>query len=576
MIEFLRLRNVGVIESAEFEIGPGLTVLTGETGAGKTMVLTAVNLLLGARLPAGLTTGKDTAVQGEWTVDRSSAFASQLDAAGVDVTDDELLLTRTLPKSGRSRISANGTVIPQSLLAQWAEDMVAVHGQSEQVLLRRKSRQRQVLDRFGGPAHRALTEAYRDAFSHFGDVAARLEVAQSSIGAVQDEIARLGEGLAAIEKVRPGVGEDNDLAERASRLTNLSVLQASAANALTALDGVDDSPAAAAIHGLHAAQRALESVGSIDDQLATIGSELKEAAILVQDVVAELTRYLTDLDADPDRLDAIQTRRADIAALTRAYGPTVADVLAWEQDAIQRLNELHGLADVSALLEEHRQARETLGRHAADLSQARRAVADEFATLVTAELQGLAMPSARLEVAINSAERPDDSTTIPLPSGQFVAFGPSGIDEVEFLLRPHAGADPSPISKAASGGELSRIMLALEVVLQDAATAPTMIFDEVDAGVGGQAAVEIGRRLQQLGQSVQVLVVTHLPQVAAFADQHLTVTKNFDGTVTSSNVENLDRAQRVAELARMLAGQSQSRHAVAHAEELLDLAQRRP
>lgn len=575
MIEFLRLRNVGVIESAEFEIGSGLTVLTGETGAGKTMVLTAVNLLLGAKLPAGLATGKDTAVQGEWTVDESSAFAAQLEAAGVGLADGELLLTRTLPKSGRSRISANGTVIPQSLLAHWADDMVAVHGQSEQVLLRRKSRQRYVLDRFGGPAHRALTEAYQDAFTHHTDVAARLETAQGSIGAVHDEIARLGEGLAAIEKVRPVVDEDVDLADRASRLTNLSVLQAAAANALTALDGVDDGSVGAAIHGLHGAQRALESVGSIDEQLAAIGGELKEAAILAQDAVAELTRYLTDLDADPDRLDAIQTRRADIASLTRAYGPTVSDVLAWEQSAIQRLNELQGLADVSALTEEWRKSREQLGRRAAELSQSRREVADQFAVLVTAELQGLAMPSARFEVAIKSAERSDDATTIPLPTGQFVAFGPSGIDEVEFLLRPHAGSDPSPISKAASGGELSRIMLALEVVLQDAATAPTMIFDEVDAGVGGQAAVEIGRRLQQLGQSVQVLVVTHLPQVAAFADQHLTVTKNFDGTVTSSNVENLDREQRVAELARMLAGQSQSRHAVAHAEELLDLARRR-
>ncbi len=571
MIEFLKLHRLGIIDDAHIELGPGLTVITGETGAGKTMVLSALRLLLGGKSDQGLAASKETSVQGGWLIDPTGPVATQLAQAGVELLDGEFLLTRTMPSEGRSRCSANGTIVPQALVAACSEDLIAVHGQSDQTLLRRSSKQRDVLDRFGGAAIASARDAY---FAAYAEVTALDEIYQSAVSSQAEqaaELTSLREQLEQIEAVSPVAGEDDALAETALCLGNLSQLQAAAASASQAIAGEDDE--SNAVTAVHSANKALEGVAEIDPALKDIYGQLREVALVLNEVGVDLSRYLADLDADPGELERIQSRRAELTSLTRRYGSTVQDVITWSQQAAARVEVLEQASNLVELAAKRDKARAKLATAATALTAERKRAGREFCVRVTTELQGLAMPHSQLGIAIRHRQPPAGQDGLPIAGLESpVAFGASGVDEVEFLLLAHEGATPAPIGKAASGGELSRIMLALEVVLSESASAPTFVFDEVDAGVGGKAAVEIGRRLAQLGKSSQVLVVTHLPQVAAFADHHLVVSKQSDGRVTSSGVESLDDSARVRELARMLAGQEESAHAAAHAQELLDLA----
>lgn len=576
MIEFLRLRHLGIIDDAQIELREGLTVITGETGAGKTMVLSALNLLLGGKTSTGLAAAKDTAVQGGWRIAASSNLLAQMREAGVAIEDGELLVNRTMPHDGRSRCSVNGTVVTQSTMADWAHDLVAVHGQAEQGMLRRPSRQRTVLDRFAGDVLGAFKTRYQELFELVREIDDEYGRATDNHEAQRGELALLTDQLEQIEKVAPVSGEDGQLADSAARLGNLSELQSAAATALGSISGDDSSGGVdpdGAVGDVHRARHAVEAVADLDPQLAPIAMQLKEASVLLNEVGLDLARYLADLDAQPGELERIQSRRAELATLTRQFGPTVDDVLGWSQRAAVRVEELTRASDLTALGTRRAELRADLGRLAGELSGLRIDAARQFCGLVTTELQGLAMPHSELQIDIRQrrSPSPDEGLIVPSIDGP-VAFGASGIDEVEFMLKAHASADPAPVAQAASGGELSRIMLALEVVLADSASAPTFVFDEVDAGVGGKAAVEIGRRLARLSRNAQILVVTHLPQVAAFADNHLVVSKQHDGHVTSSGVQDLSEDLRVRELARMLAGQEESEHAAAHAHELLNLA----
>ena len=571
MIEFLKLHRLGIIDDAHIELGPGLTVITGETGAGKTMVLSALRLLLGGKSDQGLAASKETSVQGGWLIDPTGPVATQLAQAGVELLDGEFLLTRTMPSEGRSRCSANGTIVPQALVAACSEDLIAVHGQSDQTLLRRSSKQRDVLDRFGGAAIASARDGYFAAYAEVTDLDEIYQSAVSSQAEQAAELTSLREQLEQIEAVSPVAGEDDALAETALRLGNLSQLQAAAASASQAIAGEDDE--SNAVTAVHSANKALEGVAEIDPALKDIYGQLREVALVLNEVGVDLSRYLADLDADPGELERIQSRRAELTSLTRRYGSTVQDVITWSQQAAARVEVLEQASNLVELAAKRDKARAKLATAATALTAERKRAGREFCVRVTTELQGLAMPHSQLGIAIRHRQPPAGQEGLRIAGLEApVAFGASGVDEVEFLLLAHEGANPAPIGKAASGGELSRIMLALEVVLSESASAPTFVFDEVDAGVGGKAAVEIGRRLAQLGKSAQVLVVTHLPQVAAFADHHLVVSKQSDGRVTSSGVESLDDSARVRELARMLAGQEESAHAAAHAQELLDLA----
>ncbi|WP_037860649.1 DNA repair protein RecN [Streptomyces sp. NRRL S-340] len=571
----MRIRSLGVIDDAVVELSPGFTAVTGETGAGKTMVVTSLGLLLGGRAdPALVRIGAGKAVvEGRVAVPSGAAAVLRAEEAGAELDDGALLISRTVSAEGRSRAHLGGRSVPVGLLAELADDLVAVHGQTDQQGLLKLSRQRQALDRYAGDAVAVPLTKYTEAYRRLRAVSAELEEITTRARERAQEAAMLRFGLDEVAAVEPRAGEDAELAEEAERLGHAEALASAATAAHAALAGDPEDPegidAATLVAG---AQRALEAVRAHDPALAALADRIGEIGILLGDVAGELAGYADDLDADPLRLAAVEERRAALTALTRKYGEYdkgVDAVLDWAERSAVRLTELDGDDErIGELTAERDALRAELGGLAQALTDARAEAAQRFAAAVTAELASLAMPHARVSFDLRQTEDPDGVEV----DGRTVAYGPSGVDEVELLLAPHPGAPPRPIAKGASGGELSRVMLAVEVVFAGTDPVPTYLFDEVDAGVGGKAAVEIGRRLAKLAKTAQVVVVTHLPQVAAFADRQLLVEKTNDGSVTRSGVKVLEGEDRVRELSRMLAGQEDSETARAHAEELLETA----
>ena len=565
MWEEIRLRRLGVIDDAALTFGPGFTAVTGETGAGKTMVVTALTLLQGGRADTGLVrNGSGQArVEGTVGVDGLPGVAEMVADAGGEVEEGSAILARTLTADGqgRSRAHLGGASVPASVLAALGERLVTVHGQSEQHRLRQPAAQREALDRFAGDPVRTLLADYRPAHGRLAQVRAELAdlTARERERAREADALRLGvDEIAAAE---PAAGEDDELRREEDRLAHAEALQAAAAQAHTALAGDAEAaePGADVTGQAATARSALEGVRAHDPELAALADRAAELSYVAADLALDLAAYSEGVEVDPARLAAVQERRAVLAALTRKYGPTIDDVLAWAEQSSRRLLELDGADEtIEALRSEEADLTERLAALAPRLSAARSTAADALSDKVTAELADLAMPHARLRVDVRDAG----------------SLGPDGGDEVEILLAANAGAPERPLAKGASGGELSRVMLALEVVLADTVDVPTFVFDEVDAGIGGRAAVEVGRRLARLARRSQVLAVTHLPQVAAFADRHYVVHKSDDGSVTTSGVACLDSEGRVRELSRMLAGLEDSTSAAAHAEELLELAER--
>ncbi|MFJ6544294.1 DNA repair protein RecN [Streptomyces sp. NPDC091385] len=572
VLEEMRIRSLGVIDDAVVELSPGFTAVTGETGAGKTMVVTSLGLLLGGRAdPALVRLGAGKAVvEGRIAVPPGAPAVVRAEEAGAELDDGALLISRTVSAEGRSRAHLGGRSVPVGLLAELADDLVAVHGQTDQQGLLKANRQRGALDRYAGDAVAVPLGAYTDAYKRLRAVSAELDEIVTRARERAQEADLLRFGLDEIAAVEPRAGEDVELAEEAERLGHAESLSSAATAAHAALAGNPEDPegidAATLIAGAH---RALEAVRSHDPALAALADRIGEIGILAGDVAGELAGYADDLDADPLRLAAVEERRAALNALTRKYGEDIAAVLSWAEQGAARLTELDGDDErITGLTAERDALGAELGALAEQLTTARTEAAERFAAAVTAELASLAMPHARVSFDIRQTEDPEGVEA----GGRTVAYGLSGVDEVELLLAPHPGAPPRPIAKGASGGELSRVMLAVEVVFAGTDPVPTYLFDEVDAGVGGKAAVEIGRRLAKLARTAQVVVVTHLPQVAAFADRQLLVEKTNDGSVTRSGVKVLEGEDRVRELSRMLAGQEDSEAARAHAEELLATA----
>jgi DNA repair protein RecN (Recombination protein N) len=570
MLEEVRITGLGVIDDVVLEPAPGLTVVTGETGAGKTMVVTGLGLLFGGRGdPARVRPGTDRAtVEGRLRIDPGGHVAEQVDEAGGELDDggQSLVVSRSVSAEGRSRAYAGGRAVPVSLLTYLADELVAVHGQADQQQLLKPARQRAALDRYAGDKLAALLAEYQRAFHRHREVSDRLTELTARARERDQEAADLRAGLDEIARLEPAEGEDADLLAEEERLAHADALHAAATAAHQALvgdpsaGGYEGADAAALLTG---ARQALDGVSEHDTALAGLAGRLAEVEYVVGDVAVELASYAQSVEADPARLAVVQERRAELGRLIRMFGSRgdgsadLAAVLAWAQEASGRLAELDGADDlVSALAAEEAELAAQADDLAGRLTELRGQAADRFAVAVTAELTALAMPHARLTVAITPAGEP----------------GPYGRDEVEIRLAAHPGAPELPLHKGASGGELSRVMLAIEVVFAGADPVPTFVFDEVDAGVGGRAAVEVGRRLARLARLAQVIVVTHLPQVAAFADTHLVVEKADDGSVTRSGVIHLDRGSRVRELSRMLAGLEDSELGQAHAEELLGLA----
>jgi DNA repair protein RecN (Recombination protein N) len=633
MLEEVRISGLGVIDDAVLELSPGFNVVTGETGAGKTMVVSGLGLLFGGRAdPSRVRPGAERAsVEGRLRIDPDGEVARQVNGSGGDLDDDggTLVLQRSVSSEGRSRAFAGGRSVPVSLLTYLADDLVAVHGQADQQQLLKPGRQRAALDRFAGPELARLLSDYQRAYQRHLKVRAELDELTSQARERAREAEDLRHGLEEIERLSPVDGEDIDLSAEAERLTNADTLHSAATTAHEALIS-DPSTAsydtADVLTLLGSARQALEAAAPHDAALGVLATRLSEATYLVADVAAELASYADAIEADPGRLAVVQDRRAELTRLIRLYGaapipqgsprntttptqngasgagqqggasvaeelvtsadaepastpgpadsaggdpggsppadvtvpvPDLAAVLGWAKGAAARLAELDSDDDKIASLEAAEteladQVRELGGK----LTAMRHEAAGTFEAAVTAELAALAMPHARLSAVVS-----------PLKE-----YGPHGADDVEIRLAAHRGAPPLPLHKGASGGELSRVMLGIEVVFAGADPVPTFVFDEVDAGVGGKAAVEIGRRLARLARLAQVIVVTHLPQVAAFADTHLVVEKASDGSVISSGITKLDEPGRVKELSRMLAGLENSEFGRAHATELLAAA----
>ncbi|MER5741288.1 DNA repair protein RecN [Streptomyces sp. NPDC002262] len=575
VLEEMRIRSLGVIDDAVVELSPGFTAVTGETGAGKTMVVTSLGLLLGGRAdPALVRIGAASAVvEGRISLPPGAPAAARAAEAGAELDEGALLVTRTVSAEGRSRAHLGGRSVPVGLLAELADELVAVHGQTDQQGLLKPARQRGALDRYAGEAVSGPLAAYTEVYRRLRAVTAELEEITTRARERAQEADLLRFGLAEVEAVAPRAGEDEELAAEAERLGHAEALASAAALAHAALAGNPEDPESVdATTLVGGAGRALEAVRAHDPVLAALADRTGEISILLADVAQELAGYADNLDADPLRLAAVEERRAALTQLTRKYGESVTAVLAWAEEGARRLGELDGDDErTGELTAERDRLRDELSVLAQRLTDARTEAADRFAGAVTAELASLAMPHARVSFDIRQTEVSDEASGVRV-GGRWVAYGPAGADEVELLLAPHPGAPPRPIAKGASGGELSRVMLAVEVVFAGVDPVPTYLFDEVDAGVGGKAAVEIGRRLAKLARTAQVVVVTHLPQVAAFADRQLLVEKTNDGSVTRSGVTVLEGEERVRELSRMLAGQEDSETARAHAEELLATA----
>ncbi|MEU4134204.1 DNA repair protein RecN [Streptomyces wuyuanensis] len=568
----MRIRSLGVIDDAVVELSPGFTAVTGETGAGKTMVVTSLGLLLGGRAdPALVRIGaKSAVVEGRVTVPVGAPVAVRAEEAGAELDDGALLISRTISAEGRSRAHLGGRSVPVGMLTELADELVAVHGQTDQQGLLKAARQRQALDRYAGDAVAGPLAKYAAAYRRLKAVSAELATLTTRARERAQEADLLRFGLNEVAAVEPRAGEDVELAAEAERLGHAEALASAASVAHAALAGNPEDPEGVDATTLVAgAGRALDAVRAHDPALAALADRMGEISILLADVAGELAGYADNLDADPLRLAAVEERRAALGALTRKYGEDVNAVLAWAEEGAGRLTELEGDDDrIDELTAERDALRAELSGLAQALTDARTGAAARFAEAVTAELAHLAMPHARVTIDIRQTDDPEGVEV----NGRTVACTSSGADEVELLLAPHPGAQPRPIAKGASGGELSRVMLAVEVVFAGTDPVPTYLFDEVDAGVGGKAAVEIGRRLAKLAKTAQVVVVTHLPQVAAFADRQLLVEKTNDGSVTRSGVTVLEGEDRVRELSRMLAGQEDSETARAHAEELLATA----
>jgi DNA repair protein RecN (Recombination protein N) len=554
MLEQLRIKNLGVIRDAVLDFSPGFTVLTGETGAGKTMVFRSLGLLFGGKSDASLiSTGAEQAsVEADLIVNGS--ITDQLTELGAELDGQMVILSRQVNAGGRSRAFAGGVSVPAGTISELGEELIAVHGQSDQIRLTKGDQQRLLLDRFAGKPVADALNTYRILWDKRKELKARIELMSSDTATRAAELDRLTRITEQVKLLKPNPQEDVELAQEADRLAHSESLFRAADGAVAGLTGGEAGGESVA--GILAnARKLVEHESALDPKLADYAKRLRELEVLVTDLAGDLGAYAAAIDASPERLAFVEDRRAALKALAREFG-TVDDLLAWVKTNEPRMAELSGGDEVIAQLNTELAAINTDIKSAAGaLTKARTKAANEFAKQVSSELEGLAMSGAKVEFVIQEAK-----------------LGPYGGDEITLGLSSRPGAPLIAVSKGASGGELSRIMLAVEVVLAKADPIETFVFDEVDAGVGGAAAVEVGKRLAQLAKTSQVIVVTHLPQVAAFADKHLLISRVEGDEFHKSAVTEVSQDARATELSRMLAGLSDSEAGTKLAEELLALA----
>ena len=564
-LEEISIRSIGVIEHSTIEISPGLTVLTGETGAGKTMILTALNLILGGKSDSSLVRkGSERLVaSGSFSVPKS--LHSSFEENGLQIEDGQLILTRTVNADGKSKATSNAIAVPSSVLAAASENLVEVHAQAANLNMTKAAKQRDLLDRFGGKSLHGALASYQKELASYHDLKVRIAAMKKSIDSRDAELTALREYATLMGKLKLERGELQEISTEISRLSSVEDLRLAAQSASSVIEEEESG----SLTSLGIVRKSLDSVRAKDPQIEELYQRVSEAFFLVDDAKGVLASYIANLEADPTRLDYLNSRKAEINALIKKYGgsnsPDDELVALIERFESSR----NAIADLEGGDERLKELENELGGikkklvvSAKSLTSIRSESASRLSIEVTKEIQQLSMPHTSFHCQVNSA----DYNALKESD-----FTPLGCDEIAMLIQGHKDGPLVPLAKGASGGEMSRVMLALEVVL--AATHPvgTYVFDEVDAGVGGKAAIEVGRRLHALSKHAQVIVVTHLPQVAAWADSHFVVTKNSDGSITESNVTKVVKEDRIEEIARMLAGMESSVSAREHATELLEL-----
>ncbi|MCX6450089.1 MAG: DNA repair protein RecN [Actinobacteria bacterium] len=559
----LTIRGIGVIESAELEFKPGLTVLTGETGAGKTMVLTALNLILGSKSDADFVRkGSDRlVVSGKFKV--GANLADSIEQSGGIVEDGEVIISRVVTSEGKSKITLGGVSSTATQVSELSQLLIEIHAQSSSARLAKSSVQRELLDSYGG--YETEISAYETVFHSYQELGKRIKELRKQLSERDSEIDRLKEFISDFSKLTPEANELEMIDNEISRLGSVEALNTGLSIALSAL--LEDENSAA--NAIQSARKAIDGLKGKDSDLDILIEQYGDLVYNFGEISSAFSRYLSKLEADPQRFEYLQSRKSDLNSLLKRYGKgserevSYQNLLIEGADAKQRLQDLSG--GDARLVELEKEALSLftkLSDCAKVLTQARTKSSKEISKAITAEVVGLAMANAQVQVEITSGDYAD-----------IRSYSNVGVDEVSFLFTSHKDGNLLPISKAASGGELSRVMLALEVVLAKNSPVGTYIFDEVDAGVGGKAAVEVGRRLAALAKSSQVIVVTHLAQVAAWADNHLVVSKSENGSVTQSNVSEVTGEARKQEVARLLSGQDKSLTAQEHAAELLAMVQ---
>lgn len=558
-LEEISIRSIGVIEQSTLEIAKGLTVLSGETGAGKTMILTALNLILGGKADSALVRkGSERLVaSGKFSIPKAQEILFE-DAL---IEDGELIITRTVAADGKSKASTNGVSTTASVLARIGENLVEVHGQAANQNITKASRQRELVDRFG-----AIDSAqYSAALTEYHEMKERIASLKKSIAQKDKELAELREFATAFKKLSPRENEFADIEAEIARLSSVEEFRMATSQAIAAIDNEE----AGSLTSLGSARRALDNSRGKDPQLETIYQQISESFFVLDDALSALNSYSSTLEADPVRLDHLQSRKAELNTLIKKFGGAGTQDQELSELALRYKNSADSIADLEGgdqrlqqLESELTAIKKKLLQEAKALTSLRIAAAEKLSKAVTQEIHQLSMPHAQFVAQVNSAnyEAPKESD-----------FTLNGCDEVTMYIQGHKDAPLVALAKGASGGEMSRVMLALEVVIATTHPIGTYVFDEVDAGVGGKAAIEVGKRLHQLAQHAQVIVVTHLPQVAAWADSHFVVTKNNDGTVSQSDVVKVEGEERIEEIARMLAGLENSTSAREHATELLSL-----
>lgn len=565
-LEEIHIKNIGVITQANLEFDKGLTVLTGETGAGKTMVLTALNLVLGGKSESSLVRSGEDRLTASALFSIPKKRVYEFENLGIEIEDGSLSISRSVTRDGKSKAIASGVNVNAGTLSDVSEYLIEIHGQNSGLNINKGSRQREILDRYAGKSLDTPLKNYQKHLADYQHNKERISELKKSAASREESLASLklfGESFA---KLKPEENELSALDDEIKTLSSVEVLRIAVTQALSILE----SEEAGVLNALGQAKKSLDSVKDFDSRLENFSDDFNDAFFVLADLLPNLTSYLQALEADPERLNFIQERKAALTSFIKKWNldssadEALNQLIERNRSVASQLEDLGGGDERIKMLEQQLIViKNELLNAAKALTFARREASVDLSTKVSLEMHSLSMPQTNLVIEVGA---PDYESNLKESD-----FTPYGCDSVNMFLQTHKDSPLVSLAKGASGGEMSRVMLALEVVLAASNPVGTYIFDEVDAGVGGAAAIEVGRRLHKLSKNAQVIVVTHLPQVAAWGDQHYVVEKSVDGTVVSSGVTNVQGDERISEIARMLAGLQESSSAKEHASELLNL-----